>query len=90
MAFKLLVQDYYSLEYIFEKRSDTVNYMDMTISIREDWIVTLLYEKAMLLYLYILPHSTHPLGVLTGIISGNILRIHSLCSKQEDINRCVK
>ena len=56
--------------------------MDMTISIREDWIVTLLYEKAMLLYLYILPHSTHPLGVLTGLVSDNILRVNSICSNK--------
>ena len=50
-AFKSLMQDYYGLERIFEERSNMVNYMDMTISIREDWIVTSLYEKAMNLYL---------------------------------------
>ena len=42
------------------------------------------------LYFYIPPHSAHPLGVLTGLVSCNILRIHSLCSKQDDINRRVK
>ena len=40
MAFKSLMQDYYGLEWIFEERSDTVDYMDMTISIRKDQIVT--------------------------------------------------
>ena len=65
--------------------SDNVNYMDMTIAIRGDWIVTLLYEKAMNLYLYIPPHSAHPPGVLTGLVSGNILQIHLLCSEQDDI-----
>ena len=62
----------------------------MTISIREDWIVTSLYEKSMKLYLYITPHSAHPPGVLTGLVSGNILRIHSLCREQDDINLRMK
>ena len=84
------MQDYYGLEWIFEERSKTVNFLDMTISIREDWIITLLYEKSMILYLYILPHSAHPPGVLTGLVSGNILRIHSLCSDKDDINRRMK
>ena len=56
--------------------------MDMMIEIREDWIITLIYEKEINLYLYTPPHSAHPLGVLAGLVSGNILRIHSLCSEQ--------
>ena len=59
-SFVDLMQDYYRLEWIFEERSKKVNYMDMTISIHEGWIVTSLYEKAMNLYLYIPPHSAHP------------------------------
>ena len=62
----------------------------MTISIREGRIVTSLYKKSMNLYLYIPPHSAHPTGVLTGLVSGNILRIHSLCSEQDDINLRMK
>ena len=77
-SFVALMQDYYGLEWIFEERSKKVNDMDMTISIHEGRIVTSLYEKAMNLYLYIPPHSAHPPGVLTGLVSGNILRIHSL------------
>ena len=84
------MQDYYGLEWIFEDCSRTVSFMDMTISIREDRIATSLDEKSMNLYLYILPHYAHPLGVLTGLISGNILCIHSLCSDKDDINRRMK
>ena len=62
----------------------------MTITIREDQIVTSLYKKSMNLYLYIPPHSAHPPGVLTGLVSGKILRIHSLCRNQDDINLCMK
>ena len=64
--------------------------MDMTISIRRDRIATSLYEKAMNLYLYIPPHYAHTPGVLTGLTSSNILRIHSLCSKQDGFNRRMK
>ena len=62
----------------------------MTISIHEGRIVTSLYKKAMNLYLYIPTHSAHPPGVLTGLVSGNILRIHSLFSEQNDINLRMK
>ena len=67
------MEEYYGLEWISEEHSDKVNYMDMTIAIREDWIITLLYEKSMNLYLYIPHHSSHPPGVLTGLVSCNIL-----------------
>ena len=89
-SFVALMQDYYWLEWIFEERLDKVNYMDMTIAIRKDRIITSISEKAMNLYLYIPSHSAHPLGVITGLVSGNILRIHSLCSKEDDINRRMK
>ena len=85
-AFVSLMQDYYGLEWIFEEHSDNVNYMEMTITIRGDRIVTLLYEKLMNVYLHILPHSAHHPGVLTRIVSGNNLWIHWLYSEQEDIN----
>ena len=77
-TFILLMQDYYRLEWIFEERLKTVNSMDMRISIRKDWIVTSLYEKAMNLYLYISPYSDHPPGVLTVLVAGNILHIYSI------------
>ena len=68
--------NYYRLEWIFEECSKTVKFMDIMISICEDWIVTSLYEKLMNLYLYIPPYSAHPTGVFTGIVCGNILHIH--------------
>ena len=64
--------------------------MNMTISIHEVRIVTSLYEKGMNLYLYIPPHSAEPPGVLTGLVSGNILQVHSLCSEQDYINLRMK
>ena len=82
-SFVALIQDYYVIEWIFEERSKKVNYMDMTILIHKDRIITSLYEKSMNLYLYTPPppNSAHPPGMLTGLVSGNILQMHSLCSK---------
>ena len=42
------------------------------------------------LYLYILPHFAHPVGVSTRLVSGKILCVHLLCSDNEYINRCMK
>ena len=42
------------------------------------------------LYLYTPPHSDHPPGVLSGLVYGNILCIHSLCRDTDDINRHMK
>ena len=52
----------------------------MVLSISNNRIVTQLYEKMLKLYLYINPFSVHSTGVLSGLIIGNILRIHHLCS----------
>ena len=62
----------------------------MSISIRKDQIITSLYEKTMKLYLLIPPHSALPPGLLTGLVSSNILWIHSLCSQQDDIDLRMK
>ena len=62
----------------------------MTILICEDRIIPSLYEKYMNLYFYTPLHSAHPLGVLPGLVSGNILWIHSLCSKQDEIDLHMK
>lgn len=40
-----------------------------------------MYKKILNLYLYISPFSSHPPGVLSGLIISNILRIHHLCSE---------
>eukprot|EP00956_Cyclotella_meneghiniana_P012770 scaffold18171_cov42-Cyclotella_meneghiniana.AAC.1 len=58
--------------------------MDLTITIKKDRIITTLYEKALNLYLYIPPFSSHPRGIFTGTISGQILRIRRLCTYKSD------
>ena len=53
--------------------------MILTIN-QERQVATQLYEKMLNLYLYISPFSAHSPGVLSGLIIGNVLRIHHLCS----------
>ena len=36
------------------------------------------------LYLYLPPHSSHPQGVFTGLIFGQVLRIRRLCTHKQD------
>jgi hypothetical protein len=45
---------------------------------------TTMNEKVMNLYLYSSPHSTHPPGVLYGLIVGSLYRILTLCSNRAD------
>jgi hypothetical protein len=52
---------------------------------------TTLYEKSQYLYLYIpAPHSSHPKGVYTGLVFGQVLRILRLCSHKKDADLKIK
>lgn len=73
----------------FTERTLKVDYMDMTISIVGNKFETTMYEKPMALHLYIPPHSSHPPGVLTGHVYGEVLRIHRLCTHADDITNRV-
>eukprot|EP00956_Cyclotella_meneghiniana_P009912 scaffold13696_cov36-Cyclotella_meneghiniana.AAC.2 len=64
--------------------------MDLTITIVDGKIETTIFEKAQNLYLYIPPHSSHPRGVLTGLICGQVLRFCRLCSKRSDTNKKIQ
>ncbi len=88
-AFKQAVNNN-CLTWIFEDRSMSIDFMDMTMTIVGNTITTTMYEKPTALHLYIPPHSSHPPGCVKGHIYGETLRINRLCSAQEDItNRVV-
>ncbi len=48
-------------------------------------ITTYLYNKPMALHLYLPLHFCHAQGVLSGLVFGDILHIHQLCSDAWDI-----
>ena len=83
--FKLRTNEYHNLRWDFTERAPTAIFMDLSLTIRDDRVTTTLYSKALNLYLYIPPRSAHPPGVLSGLVSGNILRIYTLCSDPLDI-----
>jgi hypothetical protein len=83
-AFQAAMNQGRGLRWEFKNRSDTVDFMDLTISIDSNRISTTLYEKPLNLYLYIPPHSAHPPGLLPGIIHGTLFRIYTLCTDDND------
>jgi hypothetical protein len=70
---------------VYEAINEVI-FMDMTIKISGNRLVTALYAKPMALYQYIPLTSCHPPGALTGLVFGQILQIFQLCSRDEDIN----
>jgi hypothetical protein len=80
----------YGLVWEVQARSQRVDFMDLTITVSNNRLMTALYEKAMNLYLYIPPHSAHPPGVLFGLIYGNVFRIQRLCSEESERLRLTK
>jgi hypothetical protein len=73
------------LWWIFSTRSWEAVFMDLWLKIEGKKIVTSLYAKPMALHLYLPPHSCHAPGVLSGLVFGNVLRIHQLCSNTSDV-----
>ena len=60
--------------------TDTVIFLDVSVTLHQGRLSNRLYEKALNLYLYLPPSSAHPPGVLAGLITGMILRILRLNS----------
>ena len=69
-AFGRSMNYFHGLEWEISERTTSLDYMDLQISIVNNKIITDLYEKDLNLYLYILPHSAHPPGVLTVLVLG--------------------
>ena len=78
------------LRWIFSQRAEEVVFMDLRLKIGRRRVTTSLYAKPMALHLYLPPHSCHAPGVLSGLVSGNILRIYQLCSTTKDVEKEVK
>lgn len=79
------VNEFEGLTWDFVGPAKSIDFMDLTIQINDGTMHFTMFEKPLNLYLYIPPNSAHPPGVATGLIFGNILRIHQLCSDESDI-----
>ena len=82
--FTKTMNNYPGLTWEFNPPSDTVDFMDLTITIKNGKISTSLFEKPLNLHLYIPPHSAHPPGLLPGIVHSTLFRIFTLCSDPDD------
>jgi hypothetical protein len=58
---------------MFKSPMKKLIFMDMTIQVEGEKIVTTIYAKPLALYQYIPPNSCHPPGILTGLIFGKFL-----------------
>jgi hypothetical protein len=78
------------LKWIFSDLSREVVFMDLRLKIEGRHITTPLYTKPMALHLYLPPHSCHAPDVLSGLVFGNVLHIHQLCSDANDVMKELK
>ncbi len=78
------------LRWIFSERSNKAVFMDLQLKVDGKKITSSLYAKPMALHLYIPPHSCHAPGVLSGLVFGNILCIHQLCSNVKVVVKEIK
>ena len=72
------MNNYPGLTWEFNDPSENVNFMDLTITIKNGKISTSLFEKPLNLHLYVPPHSAHLPGLLPGIVHSTLFRIFTL------------
>jgi hypothetical protein len=56
------------LRWDIDEPSSSIDYLDLTITIKDRRIITQTYQKEMNLYQYLPPHSSHPPSTLRGMI----------------------
>ena len=74
----------YKLVWDFSPLCQSLDFMDLHLTIKGNQLHTTLYEKPTNLHLYIPPSSCHPPGLLRGIVHGLIFRIYTLCTDRDD------
>jgi hypothetical protein len=73
----------------FSECVDEAVFMDLRLKIEGKRVVCF-FVKPLDLHLYLPPHTCHAPGVLSGLILGNVLCIHQLCSAAADIKKELK
>jgi hypothetical protein len=72
VKFKERLKKWGSLEWIIESPSNKTTFLDLNLELKNCKIQTSTFQKALNLYLYIPPNSTHPPSCLKGLISGEM------------------
>lgn len=67
-----------------QQLTSSVDFLDLTLSIKENKIVSRTFQKKMNLYLYIPPMSAHPSGCIKGTIYGLVRRYHAHNTYRKD------
>jgi hypothetical protein len=76
---------YHGLHWRFTDLSETVEFMDLKLYIKDGTIYSSLYEKTLNHHLYIPPHCSHPPGVTLSLVHGLVFRTITLCSHDDDV-----
>ena len=74
------------MKWDFNKPTTTVNFLDLSITVKEGKITTRTHQKEGNPYLYITPHSAHPPGMIKGVIFvfGLVRRYYEQNSDKKD------
>ena len=73
------------LKLTFSPRGKKVVFLDMIVEVVGNKLETALYHKPQALHLSLPPNSCHAPGVVYGLICEMALRIHSLCSRAQNV-----
>ena len=76
--------DFGILKWDFTTPSTSLDFLDLTIWIKNGRIMTRTYKKPNQSYLYILPHSVHPPGCIKGTMYGLIQKYYEQNSRYND------
>ena len=69
MDFKNKTNNFRIMRWEFEEPASSVKFLDLTISIENNKIVTKTYQKSINHFQYIMPQSAHPPNMAKGIIT---------------------
>ena len=89
-AFDYDLNNWGGLTWKINNRSDSVTFLDVNITIRDNALSYTMSEKAENFHLYLPVRSAHPPGVLQGLVSGYIYRARLLCSDIKDTNQKIQ
>jgi hypothetical protein len=73
-----------------QRPSNSVDFLDLTLTIEGSRVTSRTYQKHMNLYLYLPPTSAHPPGVIKGMVFGLIRRFHAQNTHRSDYLHMVR